>query len=113
MPSISARIIQPLRRMERERILRLPAIAESPSRDGCVARAETLTSTFPRSSMSSDHTRDIEMARRAGLRSILVKTGHADLDGEWIIKPDHVVDDLTGAAALIEDPVHRVHSALR
>jgi histidinol-phosphate phosphatase family protein len=54
-----------------------------------------------RSWMVGDHTRDIETARRAGIRSILVKTGHAGLDGEWASKPDHVVEDLASAAQLI------------
>ena len=55
-----------------------------------------------RSWMIGDHTRDIETARRAGLRSVLVKTGHGGLDGEWTTKPDHHVDDLAAAALLIE-----------
>jgi len=51
--------------------------------------------------MIGDQTRDIEMARRAGLRSILVQTGAAGRDGQFPCAPDHVVDDLAGAAGVI------------
>ena len=55
-----------------------------------------------RSWMIGDHTRDIETARRVGLRSILVTTGHAGLDGEWTTKPDRIAGDLSHAALMIE-----------
>jgi D,D-heptose 1,7-bisphosphate phosphatase len=55
-----------------------------------------------RSWMVGDHTRDIEMASRAGLRSVLVRTGYAGRDAEWNSTPDHLVDDLSAAALLIE-----------
>ena len=48
-----------------------------------------------------DQMRDIEMARRAGLRSVLVRTGIAGGDNAFAAKPDHVVADLTQAAKLI------------
>jgi D,D-heptose 1,7-bisphosphate phosphatase len=51
--------------------------------------------------MIGDHTRDIEMARRAGLRSILVRTGHAGADGAFDVRPEHVADDLAAAADII------------
>jgi len=51
--------------------------------------------------MIGDHTRDIEMARRAGLRSILVRTGHAGADGAFDIQPDHIAADLPAAAQII------------
>ncbi len=56
-----------------------------------------------RSWMIGDHTRDIETARRAGLRSILVRTGHGGGDGEFDARPDHVADDLAAAARLIAE----------
>jgi len=55
--------------------------------------------------MVGDHTRDIEMARRAGLRSILVRTGHAGADGAFDIQPDHIAADLPEAAEIIADSV--------
>jgi len=54
-----------------------------------------------RSWMIGDHTRDIETARRAGLRSILVRTGFAGSDGGFDAHPDHVADDVLAAARWI------------
>lgn len=51
--------------------------------------------------MIGDQTRDVEMARRAGLRSVLVQTGMAGRDGQFPSAPDLIVDDLAAAAALI------------
>lgn len=48
--------------------------------------------------MIGDQTRDIEMARRTGLRSILVMTGAGGTDGAFDIAPDHFADNI-GAAA--------------
>jgi D,D-heptose 1,7-bisphosphate phosphatase len=55
----------------------------------------------PNSWMVGDQTRDAEMARRAGLRSILVRTGRAGRDGQFSSAPDHVADDLAAAVAVI------------
>lgn len=52
--------------------------------------------------MIGDQTRDIEMARRAGLRSILVKTGAAGQDGRFEAVPDLVATDLQAAATLVQ-----------
>lgn len=51
--------------------------------------------------MIGDQTRDVELARRAGLRSILVQTGAAGGDGQFACAADHVAPDLTRAAALV------------
>lgn len=51
--------------------------------------------------MIGDQTRDIEMAHRAGLRSILVQTGEAGGDGRFSSTPDHVAADLAAAAGVI------------
>ena len=51
--------------------------------------------------MIGDRSGDVEMARRAGLRSVLVRTGAAGRDGKFAASPDHVVDDITAAAAVI------------
>ena len=56
-----------------------------------------------RSWLIGDHTRDIETARRAGLRSILVRTGYAGRDGGFDVRADHVADDLLAAARLISE----------
>jgi histidinol-phosphate phosphatase family protein len=54
-----------------------------------------------RSWMIGDQTRDIELAKRAGLRSVLVRTGAAGADGAFACVPDHVADDLMAAADLV------------
>jgi D,D-heptose 1,7-bisphosphate phosphatase len=51
--------------------------------------------------MVGDHTRDIETARRAGLRSVLVRTGFGGGDGAFDATPSLVADDLSAAARLI------------
>jgi histidinol-phosphate phosphatase family protein len=51
--------------------------------------------------MIGDQTRDIEMARRAGLRSILVQTGVSGRDGKFQAVPDYIADDLAGAVGVI------------
>jgi D,D-heptose 1,7-bisphosphate phosphatase len=51
--------------------------------------------------MIGDQTRDVEMARRAGLRSILLLTGAAGRDGQFACAADHVAPDLKHAAAFI------------
>jgi histidinol-phosphate phosphatase family protein len=48
-----------------------------------------------------DQTRDIQMAKNAGLRSILVTTGFAGKDGKYNIQPLHIADDCLHAARLI------------
>jgi D,D-heptose 1,7-bisphosphate phosphatase len=54
-----------------------------------------------RSWMIGDQTRDIELARRAGLRSVLVRTGVAGGDGKFRAAPDFVAGDLAAAADVI------------
>jgi D,D-heptose 1,7-bisphosphate phosphatase len=54
-----------------------------------------------RSWVVGDQTRDIEMARRAGVRSILVMTGRGGADGEFHATPDFVASNLTAAADVI------------
>ena len=56
-----------------------------------------------RSWMVGDTSVDSEMARRAGLRSILVETGCAGLDYRFWALPDIVVPDLTEAVSFILD----------
>ena len=51
--------------------------------------------------MVGDSTRDVEMARRAGLASVLVRTGNGGEDGRYEVRPDHVVADIDVAGELI------------
>jgi uridine kinase len=51
--------------------------------------------------MVGDTTSDIETGRRAGLRTILLRTGYAGQDGKYPFRPDYVVSDLEAAIAWI------------
>ena len=51
--------------------------------------------------MIGDQTRDIETARRAGMRSVLVQTGSAGGDGQFAVTPDHIAADLGAAVEAI------------
>jgi len=44
-----------------------------------------------------DTTSDIEAGRRAGIRSILVRTGYAGSDSKYVVKPDYICPDLPDA----------------
>jgi histidinol-phosphate phosphatase family protein len=49
-----------------------------------------------------DTTVDLQTAKNAGLRSILVQTGHAGTDGRFDAAPDFTTEDVLAAVALIE-----------
>jgi histidinol-phosphate phosphatase family protein len=55
----------------------------------------------PASWMVGDQARDIEMAHRAGLRSILVRSDPATFEKAAAAQPDQITADLAAAAALI------------
>lgn len=48
-----------------------------------------------------DKTSDIEMGKKSGIRTILVKTGHAGEDKEYSVSPDYAVGNLVAAAEVI------------
>jgi len=48
-----------------------------------------------------DRTADLLAARRAGCRSVLVRTGYAGRDGRYEVEPDHVAANLAEAVRLI------------
>ena len=49
-----------------------------------------------------DKTDDIEMGRRAGCMTILVKTGKAGKDGNYKVSPDYEADNLEEVAKIIK-----------
>ena len=51
--------------------------------------------------MIGDQTSDIELARRAGMRSILVRSGYAGKDGTYDARSDFVADNLASAVDII------------
>jgi len=69
---------------------------------GLLRRAkEDLNLDFSHSYTIGDKTSDIEAGRRAGTRTILLKTGHGGQDNEYAIQPDYVAEDLLDAANYI------------
>lgn len=69
---------------------------------GLVERARSdLGIDLSASWMIGDQTRDVEMARRAGLSSILLLTGAAGRDGQFQCAADYVAPDLRRAVAVI------------
>jgi histidinol-phosphate phosphatase family protein len=63
--------------------------------------------------MVGDSTGDVEAARRAGLMSILLSTGHGGRDGKWPSQPDAECVDLPDAVALILDRWEGMLAAFR
>jgi histidinol-phosphate phosphatase family protein len=64
--------------------------------------------TREKSWLIGDATVDIETARRAGLKSVLVETGYAGLDCREWATPDAIVPDLGAAVAYILDEYPRL-----
>ena len=50
-----------------------------------------------------DTSSDVEAGRRAGLRTVLVRTGHAGRDGKWPLAPDATMPDVKAAVDWIAD----------
>ncbi len=63
---------------------------------------EELNLDMKRSFMIGDKTDDIMAGKNAGLKTILVKTGHAGKDKNYDVKPDFIADDLLDAAKIIK-----------
>jgi histidinol-phosphate phosphatase family protein len=61
-----------------------------PGRDLIDQAADKLGIDLDGSWFIGDSTADIELARRCGLRSILLRTGHAGRDGKFGVRPDFV-----------------------
>lgn len=69
---------------------------------GLVQRAVAdLNIDLGQSWLIGDTTTDLETARRAGLRSILVGTGAGGRDGRHEVRPDHVASDLAEAVKIV------------
>ncbi len=69
---------------------------------GFIERAkDELNIDLKNSFFIGDKTVDIMTAKNAGIKSILVKTGHAGKDKVYDVEPDYIVNDLKDAAQLI------------
>lgn len=53
--------------------------------------------------MVGDTTSDIEVGRRAGVRTVLVRSGHAGADAKHVVCPDYIAPDLADAVEWILD----------
>lgn len=62
---------------------------------------QDLNIDLSRSWLIGDQTSDILCARRAGVRSILVRTGFAGTDGKYAVVPDDVAEDIYAATDII------------
>jgi histidinol-phosphate phosphatase family protein len=81
--------------------LKMRCSCRKPSTGMVEQATRDLNVDVPRSWMIGDSTVDIEMARRAGLRSILVETGHAGMDYKVWAQPDFTAPDLPAAVEFI------------
>ena len=69
---------------------------------GMVMQAKNdLNINLQKSWVIGDSTRDIFAAKNAGMRSVLVQTGHAGKDENFKVEPDFIAEDLNGAVHLI------------
>ena len=69
---------------------------------GMITKAEkAMNIDLSRSWLIGDTTRDIQTAKNAGIRSILVKTGEAGMDKAFVAEPDMVCDDVLSAVEFV------------
>ena len=63
--------------------------------------ARELNLDLPGAWLIGDSTTDVETARNAGVKSMLVRTGHGGQDGKYPGKPDFVAENVLDAVNLI------------
>ena len=68
---------------------------------------EELNIDMENSFMIGDRTTDIECGKRAGVKTILVKTGAGGKDGKSDAKPDYIAENLYEASKIIEGLVKK------
>ena len=82
-------------------------------RTGMIDQAcEELNISREQSWFIGDTTTDIETAKRAGLRSMLVRTGYAGRDGKFPILPDYIAPNLSSAIKWILEGRPRIQKFL-
>lgn len=67
----------------------------------CFSLKKNLNIVLEKSWVVGDSARDILAAQNAGMKSILVRTGHAGKDSSYETTPDFVAEDLNEAVRLI------------
>lgn len=92
----------PERGFEGERLeLKIECECRKP-RIGMIHRAvNELNIDLGRSWLIGDTTTDLQTAKNAGVKSILVRTGYAGKDGKYAAQADHVCDTLNEAIAIV------------
>jgi histidinol-phosphate phosphatase family protein len=81
--------------------LKGPCACRKPEIGMLLAGQKELNIDFAQSWMVGDRTGDILAAKRAGVRSILVETGAAGLDGKHEVSPDYRAKDIGQACEII------------
>ena len=81
-----------------------------PNVDLIMRAKQDLNLDLSKSYLIGDRTLDIEAGRRAGTRTILVKTGCGGRDEEFDVKPDYLASDLADAARYILTEERKAHS---
>ena len=81
--------------------LKIACDCRKPNAGMILTAARDLNADLSRSWMIGDTTSDLLAARRAGVRSILVRTGEGGRDGKYAAEPDVVVDDVSAAVDFI------------
>lgn len=66
-----------------------PGLIDQACRDLYIGRTDSW--------MVGDTTSDIEAGRRAGIRTVLLRTGHAGADAKYAVRPDYTAPDLADA----------------
>lgn len=81
--------------------LQVPCSCRKPE-TGMIERAvQELDIDLARSWMIGDSTVDLQTARNAGIRALLLRTGHGGLDGRYPARPDFEFDDLEAAVRFV------------
>lgn len=93
--------------------LKIACECRKPATDMIDTAICALNISRPQSWLVGDSSSDILAARRAGLRSILVETGHAGLDEKYFAMPDYAASDLVAAVDFILDGHPYLLQALR
>ena len=70
--------------------------------------AKDLNIDLARSWLIGDSTTDLQTAKNAGIKSILVRTGYAGKDNKYPVQPDHTCATLNEAVAIVQAASRRV-----
>jgi len=78
-----------------------PGIVKKPAPDILIAAMQQLSATPSDTVMVGDSTSDVQAAKAAGVRSVIVRGGYTSVPPEQL-GADIVIDDMTGLTAALE-----------